>query len=379
MQLRCDHAQSSRDLGSLVLALAGCSDDSSEGADPTAQSAAEVLKSEIPEITELVTINEDNDSNNLIGRPNGYVAATVVYDSRVSCEAEDLGVDCGATIEEWPSRRAAQERSEYIQSLLSGSSMLGSEWNTVRGHLLLRVSGSMKPSDADRYEDVFTSAELASEVEDEDDAETTPTATGSVAEPAEAEDFGIESGFTTGTDSIGTRHTSAGARLTNPNSDLAAYDVQVLFNLIGQNGDVIDTATETVPYVGPSEVVPVAPTQIGFDLKAKPTDLQVKVIAEFSEDKGPESAAVLQMEGAEVIKGEYGNELSGRVTNTTDVVTEWSSWSCIFLNGKKVVGGSSSGISDPIPPGTMVQFDDSLSIDDLLPKKVECRVLADLS
>lgn len=67
------------------------------------------------------------------------------------------------------------------------------------------------------------------------------------------------------------------------------------------------------------------------------------------------------------------------MTNTTDVVTEWSSWSCIFLNGKKVVGGSSSGISDPIPPGTMVQFDDSLSIDDLLPKKVECRVLADLS
>ncbi|KQY62403.1 hypothetical protein [Nocardioides sp. Root140] len=367
----------------LVLTLTACGDDSSDDAVPTAQSAALVLQSEIPEITRLLEIDEDNDPNELIGRPNGYVGATVVFDSRVECPDDDPGVDCGATIEEWPSRKEAQERSDYIQSLQSGSSMLGSEWNTVRGKLLLRVTGNMKPSEAEGYAEIFESEDLAAEVDSAEADDSTPAATESDEQPSEPEDFVIESGFTTGTDSIGTRYTSAGARLTNANTDLAAYDVQVLFNLIGGNGEVIDTTTETVPYVGPGEAVPVAPLQIGFDLKAKPIDLQVQVVGEFSDDVGPkgplsDKGVILQMEGVDVIKGDYGNEISGRVTNTTDEVVEWPSWSCIFLNGKKIVGGSSSTITDPIPPGSTVQFDDMLSIDGLLPKKVECRVLADL-
>jgi hypothetical protein len=36
-------------------------------------------------------------------------------------------------------------------------------------------------------------------------------------------------------------------------------------------GDVLDSATETVTYIGPGETVPVAPLQIGFDLKEEPT------------------------------------------------------------------------------------------------------------
>lgn len=200
---------------------------------------------------------------------------------------------------------------------------------------------------------------------------------------AEPKDFALESGFTTGTDSIGTRYTSAGARLTNPNEDLAAYDVQVLFNLIGGNGDVLDSTTETLAYVAPGETVPVAPLQIGFDLTVKPTKLEVQAIGEFSDDAGPkgmlsDDAAVLKFEGAEVIRGDYGNEFSARVTNTTDAVVEYPSWHCIYLEGKKIVGGSSSTIIDPIPPGTTVQFGETLSVDGLLPESVKCRVFADL-
>lgn len=202
-------------------------------------------------------------------------------------------------------------------------------------------------------------------------------------EDTKAQDFVVESGFTTGTDSIGTRYTSAGARLTNPNSDLAAYDVQVLFNLVGGNGDVLDSTTETVPYVAPGETVPVAPLLIGFDLSVEPTEMQVQAVGEFTEDVGPkgqltENGAILKFEGAEVIQGDFGNEISGRVTNPTDTVTEYPSWNCIFLNGRKIVGGSSSTIVDPIPPGTTVQFGEMLSIRGLVPASVECRVLADL-
>ncbi|MBM0124769.1 hypothetical protein [Pimelobacter simplex] len=200
---------------------------------------------------------------------------------------------------------------------------------------------------------------------------------------AEAEDFVVVSGFTTGEDSIGTRYTSAGARLTNPNNDRAAYDVQVLFNLVGPDGNILDTTSETVYYVGPGETVPVAPLQIGFDASTAPTELQVQVVGEFVEDEGPKGAfggegAILEFVGGKIKKGEYGNELSAQVKNPTEVVIQLPEWDCIYLQGDKVVGGSSSTIVDPVPPGTTVQFGESLSPDSLMAPTVECRVVGDL-
>jgi serine/threonine-protein kinase len=103
----------------------------------TAQSAAGSIKTAIPEVTESITITEDNDPNHLIGRPNGYVAASVLVDSRLP-RCTDLGADCGAMVEQWPDQAAAQNRAAYIQSVLKSMPMLGQEWDMVRGGLLLR-------------------------------------------------------------------------------------------------------------------------------------------------------------------------------------------------------------------------------------------------
>lgn len=121
----------------------------------TAESVAEAIGASIPEVTEVIEITEDNDPNNLIGRPNGYVAASVLVDSRLP-RCTDPGTDCGATIEQWPDEAAAQKRSDYIQAMLESMPMLGQEWNTVNGGLLLRVSGELKPSEAKAYETAFT-------------------------------------------------------------------------------------------------------------------------------------------------------------------------------------------------------------------------------
>lgn len=121
----------------------------------TAQSVAESISATIPEVSELIEITEDNDPNNLIGRPNGYVAATVLVDSRLP-RCTDPGADCGAMIEQWPDQAAAQKRSDYVQAMLESMPMLGQEWNTVNGGLLLRVTGELKPSDAKAYEAAFT-------------------------------------------------------------------------------------------------------------------------------------------------------------------------------------------------------------------------------
>jgi serine/threonine-protein kinase len=126
----------------------------------TAQGAAESIRAAIPNVTALIALTEQNDANNLIGRPNGYIAATVMVDSRISrtplCTSTDAGVDCGATVEQWPDEGAAQKRAEYIQTVRGSVPIVGQEWTTVQGTLILRVTGDLTPSDAEAYKAAFT-------------------------------------------------------------------------------------------------------------------------------------------------------------------------------------------------------------------------------
>jgi hypothetical protein len=121
----------------------------------TATGVAKRLQAVVPSARRVVTITEDNDPNDLIGRPNGYIDAAVIYDSEVHCT--ELGLPCGATIEIWPSEVDATARKEYIQTTLKANRALGTEYDTVHGSVLLRVSGQVKPSRAKTYATAFTS------------------------------------------------------------------------------------------------------------------------------------------------------------------------------------------------------------------------------
>lgn len=125
---------------------------------PTPRVAAQRIKAAVPEVTSLIEITEDNDANNMIGRVNGYVAATVIVDSRITegCELDQPGIACGAGIEQWPDEAAAHQRATYIKALLSSTPILGTEYQTVKGNLVLRVSGQLKPSEAEAYQRAFT-------------------------------------------------------------------------------------------------------------------------------------------------------------------------------------------------------------------------------
>lgn len=158
----------------LVVTLAGCSGedgDSETSSEATASSASETASGTTNETSqpspsaqsvadeiattvdvEQVVIDENNDPNDLIGRPNGYVAAVLLKDSRLPGCTEDLGVDCGATVEEWPNTDSAQARADYIAALQKDSPMLGSEYHYLVGPVLVRVSGELKPSQAMQYE-----------------------------------------------------------------------------------------------------------------------------------------------------------------------------------------------------------------------------------
>ncbi len=117
---------------------------------------AQGLQASIPSITQIVTVTEDNDPNDKIGRPNGYTSAAVIYDSNVSCD--NLEMECGATIEVWPTAADAQARSDYIQGIKKDAQILGSEYNYLNGPALLRVSGDIKPSVAATYEAAFANS-----------------------------------------------------------------------------------------------------------------------------------------------------------------------------------------------------------------------------
>jgi hypothetical protein len=106
--------------------------------------------------TKIVTIDENNDPNDKIGRPGGYISAAIMYDSTVKCT--ELGTDCGAGIEVFPTAAEAQARADYIQGILKSMPALGNEYDTVVGAALLRVSGKVKPSLATLYAAAMTKA-----------------------------------------------------------------------------------------------------------------------------------------------------------------------------------------------------------------------------
>lgn len=143
----------------LAVALVGCSDDGGGGKDEDSTGGSAVTAASVGERihsavggSQMVEITEDNDPNELLGRPNGYVAAVVLKDPRIDDCGSDLGVDCGATIEEWPDAKAAKKRADYISDLQEDSPMLGSEYHYLDGPVLVRVSGDLKPSEAEEYE-----------------------------------------------------------------------------------------------------------------------------------------------------------------------------------------------------------------------------------
>lgn len=166
-------------VGLTLLALTACSSEGDGGSPSPAESSAastteatdsadatqvaDELKGASPTAGQVVTITEDNDPNDKIGRPNGYVTAAVLYDSEITCDS--LGVDCGMTVEVYANEAAARNRGETIQSHRAEMPFLGDEWDYLKGPVLLRISGELKPSSAEKYASRFGGEQLTAPAE----------------------------------------------------------------------------------------------------------------------------------------------------------------------------------------------------------------------
>ena len=94
-------------------------------------SASEALKARIPRITKLVTITENNDPNDMIGRPSGFIAAVVLFDAWTT-GSDGLEASYGATIEQWRTPADAKARMDYIQGILKGMTVSGIQYDYLR-------------------------------------------------------------------------------------------------------------------------------------------------------------------------------------------------------------------------------------------------------
>jgi len=114
----------------------------------------------LPQVSQVMVYDAANDPNDLLGRPGGYTSKVAFADSRVPAEdvaSEDAdALKRGGSIEVFPDAAAAKARSDYIQSIVQGATMLGTEYHYLDGGALLRVSGILTPEEAATYETAWT-------------------------------------------------------------------------------------------------------------------------------------------------------------------------------------------------------------------------------
>ena len=200
-------------------------------------------------------------------------------------------------------------------------------------------------------------------------------------DPGDAEELTTEAGITSGVDSIGGEHTSAGALVTNPNASLAAYDVEVLFNLVSADGTVLASEGESVPYIPAFSTVPVGASDLlGNGVAA--ASVEVTVTGSFAEDSGWDGVDFLfgygidlEVADAAATTGSTGPELTAQVTNPSDSVAESAFVTCVLKNGGAIVGGEQTGVGNRIPPGATVALNTFMFLD-IPVDEVICRAYA---
>ena len=122
----------------------------------TAEQVVAEIAARVPEAEPSVVFTAATDPNDLLGRPNGYISKASFTDTRIdqaTLEGLEPGsIDFGGTVEVFEDEDAATKRMEYIQAVLGSDTPFGTEYDYVRGPVLLRVIGTLTTDQAAAYE-----------------------------------------------------------------------------------------------------------------------------------------------------------------------------------------------------------------------------------
>ncbi|WP_237389791.1 hypothetical protein [Bacillus sp. USDA818B3_A] len=120
--------------------------------------------------------NEENDPNELLGRPGGYIGKVDFIDSgveekfiegllikdKVLLESvkremrEDFKVKYGGSIEVFDNKKDAKKRFEYVTTTAQESGGAFTEYGYLHKNIFLRLSKSLTPAQAEAYDQILT-------------------------------------------------------------------------------------------------------------------------------------------------------------------------------------------------------------------------------
>jgi Predicted solute binding protein len=106
-------------------------------------------------LTEITYLTEETDANELIGRPNQYIAKVIWRDERIKGQTNP-GVQAGGSIEMFLNSANMETRKAYLDTVTQAFSIFV-EYSYGNGIFLLRLSHSLTPTQAQEYESLFMS------------------------------------------------------------------------------------------------------------------------------------------------------------------------------------------------------------------------------
>lgn len=121
------------------------------------QLSAEEIANELKEaglpIDNIIVYTEDDDPNELLGRPNQYISKVNFADTTVE-QGNDEGNPVGGSVETFNNADDLNARKEYCEQISKKISAF-SQYYYVNGNYLLRIDHDVTPSNAKKYESAF--------------------------------------------------------------------------------------------------------------------------------------------------------------------------------------------------------------------------------
>jgi hypothetical protein len=109
----------------------------------------EILKARGLPIGDTLVYTAETDINQLLGQPGGYTSKVAWRDTRVP-PGDQINVGAGGSVEFFPERAEARRRGEYVSKTASVSPMF-TEYTMVQGRIVLRLSKTLTPAQAEEY------------------------------------------------------------------------------------------------------------------------------------------------------------------------------------------------------------------------------------
>lgn len=119
-----------------------------------AKAVADAFKLAKLPIVDVKELSETTDDNHLLGRPGQYTSKLFFYDARHPKSADSEGEN---TIEVFLNPIDAKRRHDYIAEITGGVGML-TQYQILRGPILVRLDKVILPSEAKAYESALDAA-----------------------------------------------------------------------------------------------------------------------------------------------------------------------------------------------------------------------------